>query len=135
MHDLMVMCEELGGDELTLFRSCASSDVHKREPQMDHFPSAVAEPACETLAIASGPVVDALCWATGIKNNNVLVALAGSLPLSVQEEQLELYKNRSLVPKPVPASKVSCNPTRLAHRRNVCRMLYDRLRSGGHDSS
>ena len=135
MHDLMVMCDELGGHELNLFRSRGDSGVHNPEPHVDNSCSAVAEYACDALAIPSQDVVDALRWATGLKEDRVVAVLAGSLPLAVQEEQLELYQNRSRVPKPVAEEMVFCNPNRLNHKNAVCLMLHGRLRSSGYDPS
>ena len=116
MHDLMVMCDELGGHELNLFRSRGNSGVQNPVPRVhnscsavaENSCSAVAENACDALAILpSQDVLDALRWATGLKEDRVVAVLAGSLPLAVQEEQLELYQNRSLVPKPVAEQKCS----------------------------
>ena len=136
MHDLMVMCDELGGHELNLFRSRGNSGVQNPEPRVDNSCSAVAENACDALAILpSQDVLDAIRWATGLKEDRVVAVLAGSLPLAVQEEQLELYKNRSLVPKPVAEERVFCNPNRLNHKNAVCLMLHGRLRSSGYDPS
>ena len=87
MHDLLVMCDELRGDDLAAFRSCGDSQVRSRGPQLE---CEANNHACEALAKASGQddtaddiirtadSLDALRWATGLKNDEVVVALAAS---------------------------------------------------------
>ena len=82
---LHVSRSEVGENFVSLFRSCGDSDVCSRKPHMGHSCGAMVEHACETLATASQPVLDALRWATGLKGDKIVAALAGSLPLAAQD--------------------------------------------------
>ena len=137
MHDLLVMCDELKGDDVNRFRSRGTLEVRTRRVDSEENSHACALPAK-----ASGPgetadwralTLDALRWATGLKGDSIVVILAQSLPHAVIEEQIQLYENRSLVPKPTEPEKIFCNPNKLTARMKVCRMLYDQLCSRGLD--
>ena len=116
MQDLLVLCEEIGGDELAEFRKFELE--HQFAPEDPEAAVAVKSPkaavAVETPTAAVGveaqkcavavegaqdeiadELITALQWTTGITEGTVLATLATSLPLVVKHEQMVLYKNRT----------------------------------------
>ena len=146
MHDLLVMCDELRGDDVATYRSCGNPQVRSCGPPVIGN-EAKKSHACEALEkvsgqggtavdlVASSDSLAALRWATGLKCDSVVISLATSLPSSVIQEHVELYheKREEVVPKPIEPLKIYCNPSLLASRVKVCQMLFEQLRSCGCD--
>ena len=159
MHDLLVALQELDAATVAAFRSGGVSSQLVELVELDPAPaatglameesSAVAEaqpPAvaggshepesCEIMSVdQSGQkeLLDALTWATGIKDLGVLYALNTNLTDWAKTEQLVAYRSRDIVPaKNKDTSEViTVVPALWTSRMRVAAAYHAYLRSGG----
>ena len=96
MHDLMVLCDELPGEELLLHRShCGPEPVPKPTLAVAGLEDAVVVQgslaAEDDVQLAER--IAAFKWVTGVADEGILSGLMQSLPAAVISEQMELYRN------------------------------------------
>ena len=148
MHDLMVALQEVLAEEVNAYRSCgpgsiggeasASADASQGAPT-EAAEAAVADDgaaaeAAPVFAAPSGDALEALKWATGLKENSILVALAMSLPPAVLEEQQRLQKAAVAVaerPAETPKLQLLVNPDMLRSRMQVAEAFHAQLLEEG----
>ena len=161
MQDIMVLCEEVRGDDLAAFRSEVRSCGLPSGTAVAAVPleDAVAAPSASGLlaimdadggsdgdrgedCAAHAPqelaldfdhnaMMSALRWATGYSELAVLEGLLTSLPKSILHEQLQLHASRVIVPVKPNSERIVCNPARLACREAVARKFVEFARSRG----
>ena len=113
LHDIMVACQELRQEDVSLYRS---GDAKILAAPAAPAP-AVAE--CAVATVEQNEVVTpdeetfvAMRWASGLGDDSCVLGLIRSLPKQVVEEQLSLYRQRKDKPKeqgPTPRIKLSPN--------------------------
>ena len=160
MQDLLVVCDEIRGDDLAIFRertsqhpscfTCAElpAFIAGIQPAVAGPPEPQAEAPVEArLAVAGAHMkepespcdrdmmIKALEWTTGLKELAVLEGLRASLPASVQQEQLDLYNDRQIVPKNTNPDKIVCSPHCLLKMEAVARAFDEHARSCGLDAT
>ena len=95
MLDLMAACQEIGWGDVEVL--CAEGALVPEAAVAE----ASADPALVTEAAVAEPslgthqadkMLQALAWATGLKDHSILVGLAGALPHAVLEEQTLAYQ-------------------------------------------
>ena len=155
MQDIMVVCEELRGDDLATFRSCGQqagtavatvpSEAAVAAPSASGLLAimdvgdAEGDRAADSLQpVAVAPSVDhdhairASQWATGYRDLAVLEGILKSLPAAILHEQLGKYgPSPEIVPAKPESEIIICNPTKLSNREAVARKFIEYTRSRG----
>ncbi len=97
MQDLMAALQEVRREDIEAYRSGGGPAT----PDAPDSPAEGAALAFDDIAVALAQAavaaddalsLEAFKWATGMRDESLLVALAASLPRVVQEEQIRLYK-------------------------------------------
>ena len=129
MHDLMVNCQELVGEDVLLYRSCGKP----QQGEVSYLTAESNSDAKECQKIVALPLVEkaqdeeetvrnlkALEWATGLKDAGILRSLAESLPHTVIQEQLCKYEGRDVVlAKPAAvAAKINVTKSQVVWRKD-----------------
>ena len=145
MHDLMVACQEISLEDVALVRAERLDAVAEQPLGADDsaWTQVRTSPPLPEAAVAdqplvayhSGEVVEALAWATGLKEHALIVGLAESLPDVVLEEQRRAYLATKAIaagPKPVTEPpKILVYPHLLRSRMQVAAAWNADLRRQG----
>ena len=145
MQDLMVACQEVNHDDLSLSRS---GGCLAREPQAVQGSVAivghdatipVAEPSGSSRTEDNKPPAEAtrnaLQWATSVRDLGVLQSLAESLPAPVLQEQVALYEASAAIvpvqPAVAGAQRILVHPGLLKSRVQVAEAYHKFMLASG----
>ena len=97
MHDIMVACQELGAEEVRLYKSAPSAFVTPTTVALAVADRAIV-PAVVDLAVEPEPLDEEACnaisWATKLDDHYTVVALVRALPAAVVDEHVALFRRR-----------------------------------------
>ena len=137
-QEVMLACQELEADDLEALQRL-------EPPRMDGGGSggAAAGEACSALQLnappapssgsgeASEEVLEAIRWATGVRDDSVVLVIAEALAPAERQEQLQLYRSRDAAPRRMARARTLVHPQLLKSRMQVAGAYHGHLQEWG----
>ena len=135
LHDMLVVTQELEQEAVTAHRSCGADGPPEEENRScgADDPHEQGDEQTEGRAHAADTILlKALEWHTGLKDEGILMSVAGAMPEALRQEQIRLHAASTAQPLPAPAeTKIVVRPWLLGDRRKVCQHVDKHCRSCG----
>ena len=135
LHDMLVVTQELDQEAVTACRICEADGPPEEENRScgADDPHEEGDEKTEGRAHAADTILlKALEWHTGLKDEGILMSVAGAMPEALRQEQIRLHAASTAQPLPAPAeTKIVVRPWLLGDRRKVCQHVEKHCRSGG----